>query len=321
MTSNKFQISVIIPLYNVEKHIKKCVNSLNKQTIDKSIIEYLFVDDGCSDNTISILKDSIDETLNYQILPKKNGGLSDARNYGIKFSSGKYISFVDSDDYLDSSFYVKMLNKMNESNFDIVMCETNWVYEKQTKVSKNRFSNCDSVEEKLDNLFYSSIAAWNKLYKKEIFENNEFTKNLLFEDLDFMFKICDKFNNIGFVNEPLYFYLQGRKTSILNKVSVKDFKSYDYIFETAIKKYKNTQYYKYVELYFIRRIVLSCSKKYLGTEYEKELTQIVEKYLPHFPNYKENYEYINSDFKIKFWINQVVNKKYTIIKLLKLIML
>lgn len=318
---SKIVVSLIIPLYNVEKYVKKCVKSINNQTMDKTLFEVIFVNDGCLDNTINIVKDNINPQINYKIMNKDNGGLSDARNYGLKVAQGTYISFIDSDDYVKDTFLEKMYQKIISKDFDFVMCETYWVYENKTKIVNNKFKKCDNKKQIIDNLFYSSIAAWNKIYHRRVFKNNLFTKDLLFEDLDLMFQIIDKYNNIGFINEALYYYTQGRKQSILNKVSNQDFLSYEKIFDKNIKKYENSQYFKYVETYYIRRILLSCIKKYMGTKYEKDVKKLVLKYKKCFPNLKQNVEYTNANILIKFWINAVLTNQYWIVKLFKLIMI
>lgn len=315
------KLSVIIPVYNVEEYIEECVYSINKQTLNNDLFEVLFVNDESKDSSVEKIEKSINKNLNYKILNKKNGGLSDARNYGVKNSNSEYIMFIDSDDYVHKDFFKKMVEKMETTDSDFACCETIWVYENKEVVEQNKIKEPKTVDEKLDNLFSTSIAAWNKIYKREIFNDNEFTKGLLFEDLDFIFKIIDKYNQISFVNEPLYYYRQGRQTSILNVNSVKDFNSYRNIFNKNILKYDTTKYMKYVEAYFIRRVLLSLSKKYIGSSLENELTLIIEEFKNKFPNLKSNNEFRNNSILLKIWITLVLNKNYFILKLIKLIML
>lgn len=314
------KLSVIIPIYNVNKYIEKCIKSINNQTLNSKLFELIFVDDQSLDNSIEILKNTINQKLNYKILSKPNGGLSDARNFGVLNSSFEYIMFIDSDDFVHELFFENMLKKIEKDKSDFVVCETSWVYENKNVVYKNKISKPKNQEEILDNLFTSSIAAWNKIYRREIFNDFLFTKDLLFEDLDFMFKIINKYNKITFLNEALYFYNQINEKSILSTSSVKDFSSYENIMLKNIKKYKNTKYFKYVEQYYIRRVLLSLVKKYVGSDYQNNLTNLINELNPYFNDVFKNYEYISNSLAIKIWIKLAVKKNWFILKLIKIIM-
>ena len=113
------KVSVIVPVYNVEKYIDKCLKSLVNQTL--SDIEIIVVNDGSTDNSETIIKQYLEKYQNkIKYVIKQNGGLSDARNYGMKFATGEYIAFLDSDDYVDNTIYEKMYNKATEEQCDFV---------------------------------------------------------------------------------------------------------------------------------------------------------------------------------------------------------
>ena len=126
------KVSVIVPVYNVEKYIKKCLNSLVNQTLDE--VEIVVVNDGSPDNSQKIIDEYTKKYKNIKSYVKENGGLSDARNYGIKRATGKYISFVDSDDYIRKDMLEKMYNYAIQKNFDVVVCDSINVYSDGTEI-------------------------------------------------------------------------------------------------------------------------------------------------------------------------------------------
>ena len=122
------KVSVIVPVYNVEKYITKCLNSLVKQTLKD--IEIIVVNDGSPDNSQAIIDKFVKKyPKKVKSYIKKNGGLSDARNYGIEKATGEYIAFVDSDDYVEHNMYKEMYEKAKEHDFDIVVCDLKYIYE------------------------------------------------------------------------------------------------------------------------------------------------------------------------------------------------
>ena len=128
----KIKVSVIVPVYNVEAYLDKCLNSLVNQTLKE--IEIIVVNDGSKDNSEKIIekyKEKYPEKIKYY--KKENGGLSSARNYGLKYAIGEYVAFVDSDDYVDLKMYEKMINLANLENSDIVVAATEAIYKDQKK--------------------------------------------------------------------------------------------------------------------------------------------------------------------------------------------
>ena len=127
------KVSVIVPVYNVEKYIEKCANSLINQTL--SDIEIIFVNDGSTDGSIQIIEqyeNNFKEKV--KCVSKDNGGLSSARNYGIPYATGEYIAFLDSDDYVELDMYETMYNKAKEDDFDMVECDFIWEYPNKSKI-------------------------------------------------------------------------------------------------------------------------------------------------------------------------------------------
>ena len=178
------KISVIVPVYNVEKYLSKCLDSLANQTLKD--IEIIIVNDGSPDNSQKIIDEYVKKYNNMKSYIKENGGLSDARNFGIKKATGEYISFLDSDDYVTHDMYERMYEKAISNNFDIVVCDLNYVTDdKITKIYSRIEKDTDNIKKEMLDIYPS---ACNKIFKKELFDSGiEFKKGVLFEDVEFLY--------------------------------------------------------------------------------------------------------------------------------------
>lgn len=172
------KISVIVPVYNTEKYVKKCLESIIKQTMQD--FEIIVVDDGSTDDSANIIKEVISNNENVEIkyYKKENGGLSDARNYGIRFATGKYISFIDSDDYIDEDLY-KDLEKHIDEDIDVIKFKMQTVDEYGNlieKISGPNFEKCTGEEafEQLSSKEKFLEVACIYLYKREFWTQNNF---------------------------------------------------------------------------------------------------------------------------------------------------
>lgn len=215
-------VSIIVPVYNVEKYVKECVDSIINQTYKN--IEIILVDDGSTDSSGKICDDfaKIDERV--KTIHKKNGGLSDARNEGVKYARGKYVSFIDGDDYI-SPYFIEILIKVKEENScDFVLvydCPSFWDGEDNTVLAKNADDfTAEIVDAKtgLQRMFLQNIAtgAPFKLCPKEYFEDIHFPKGYLYEDAATTYKYFFKAKKVGIVYSELYAYRM-RKDSIIRQ--------------------------------------------------------------------------------------------------------
>lgn len=198
-------ISVIVPIYNVEKYLQQCIDSILIQTYTD--LEIILVDDGSTDDCSNICDryEQIDPRIN--VIHKENGGLSSARNIGIKASRGEYLAFVDSDDYILPDMYEKMLKALNDSDSDVVMCNYYRFFEKDNKLIKANLSYCcDSGESFLKTNILDDSYAWNKLYRKELFEDICFPVGKYFEDVFIMHNIFLKARKVMVIPDALYVY-------------------------------------------------------------------------------------------------------------------
>ncbi|MBO8433782.1 MAG: glycosyltransferase family 2 protein [Tyzzerella sp.] len=224
---NNVEVSLIIPVYNVEKYIDKCLKSAVNQTFKD--MEIIIVNDGSTDNSIEIVNRYIKKYDNIKLISQENKGLSSARNVGIKESSGNYIAFADSDDYFSKKFIEDMYNTIINEKSDIVVCGFKRIDENKKPNIKNRklkyktISSDKALDMLINDIFINNFA-WNKLYKKELFTENDiyFPEGKTYEDMYVMYKLFHKSKKISIINKKLYCYVQ-RKSSITYHFKEKNF--------------------------------------------------------------------------------------------------
>lgn len=201
-------ISVIIPVYKVEKYINKCIDSIINQTYAN--LEIILVDDGSPDNCGKICDEYAEKDNRIKVIHKKNGGLSEARNYGIDISKGRYIAFVDSDDYVSDNYIEYMYKLLKDNNADMSICGIQIVNDEHKKY-KVVETNVDvyTTEEAFENLLYAEgieVAAYGKLYPKEYFDDVCFPVGEKYEDTAIMAVLMNKAKKIVFGSQKCYFY-------------------------------------------------------------------------------------------------------------------
>lgn len=213
-------ISVIVPIYNVEKYLIRCIDSILNQTYKN--IEIILIDDGSPDKCPEICDEYLKKDQRIKVIHKKNGGLSDARNAGMEIAKGDYISFVDSDDYIYEEMYENLINLMDIYKVDIASCSVQKFYEDEN-INLNYNKKYDikiySNEEALKSLIEEQDikqTVWNKIYKRHIINDIKFEVGKIHEDEYWTYQIIGNANNIAYINKPMYYYLQ-RKDSIMGK--------------------------------------------------------------------------------------------------------
>ena len=251
------KISIIVPVYNVEKYIDKCLKSLVNQTLKD--IEIIIVNDGSLDRSEEIIEKYVkDNPTKIKYYEKKNGGLSSARNYGLEYATGEYITFLDSDDYVETNMYEEMYNLAKEENADMVECDFIWEWEYGKKI----FDTRREYETKEEIMRKPRVVAWNKIYKRENINKIRFPEGLIYEDMEFFYKLLPNLNKISYINKYFVHYTQ-REDSITNKQTekVEDiFKILDNIFNYYIDQNLYNKYEKELK-YMSRRILLGSSLK------------------------------------------------------------
>ena len=284
------KVSVIVPIYNVEKYLEKCINSLLSQTLED--IQIILVNDGSKDNSGNIAKEyekNNKDRVTY--VEKENGGLSDARNYGLKYATGDFVAFLDSDDYIEKNAYEEMYNKAIEENADYVECDFIWEFPNKTRVDKQY-----SYKNKKEMLSFVRVVAWNKLIKRQLITDNnlEFPKGLRYEDVEFTYKLIPFINKFAYVDKPFIHYVQ-REGSIANVQNERTAEIFT-VLDNVIEFYKeNNIYEEYrdeLEYNYARYLLCSSLKRMCKikdkTIREKLLTESWERLNLNFPNWKEN---------------------------------
>lgn len=227
-------ISVIIPVYNAEKYISRCLESIIVQTYTN--LEIIIIDDGSIDNSLSICSKFKEIDNRIKIYRKDNEGQGVARNFGLKKSSGDFITFVDSDDWIDKNVYRKMINLMKEYNSDIVEVGSYVVDKYKYITSKEKITikvingSKNIITDYLYNGMKHSMAGypvWNKLYKKRCFENKLFDKISRHEDYLINFQIFKNINKIVITSEKLYYYFQHFESTTKGYLELNDLQMVD----------------------------------------------------------------------------------------------
>ena len=284
------KVSVIVPVYNVEKYISKCLDTLVNQTLDD--IEIIIVNDGSKDKSKEIIKKyEIKNSQKIKYYEKENGGLSDARNYGMKYANGEYIAFLDSDDYVELDMYEKMYEIAKKENSDMVECNFNWEYPNKTREDIGEiYNNKKEMIEKI------RVVAWNKLIKKEIVEKSKvsFPVGFRYEDVEFTYKLIPYLNKVSFIKKPLVHYIQ-RENSISNMQNEKTKEIFE-VLDNVLRFYKENNFYEEYknELEYVYTRYLLCSSLLRMVKIEdknirkKLLNETWENLNNKFPNWKKN---------------------------------
>lgn len=214
------KVSVIVPIYKVEKYIHQCVKSIVSQTYPN--IEIILVNDGSPDNCGKIAEQYAEQDNRITVIHKENGGLSDARNVGIQYVTGEYIIFVDSDDWLELDMIEKLVNISLTYKADVVQSAFYYAYEEHLLFDHRYFSKKDpplildnkSLMFELVNNEKVKNFAWGKLYRSSLIQDIHFKKGVLFEDVFWAHQVMHKVNTYVLVHDPLVYYRQ-RSDSIV----------------------------------------------------------------------------------------------------------
>ena len=220
-------ISVIIPIYKVEKYLKQCIESVINQTYTN--LDIILVDDGSPDNCGLLCDEYEKKDSRIRVIHKQNGGLSDARNAGITIAQGEYIGFVDSDDYISQDMYEKLHSAIKKNNAQLAVCNFQYVNEdgteinKQSPVKNEKLSRIEALHKLNESMWWYYVTAWNKLYRKELFSNIRFPFARLYEDAYLVHEIMGECDNIATISEKLYYYRQRDNSIITSGKSVRNY--------------------------------------------------------------------------------------------------
>lgn len=284
------KVSVIVPVYNVEAYVEKCLKTLVEQTLEE--IEIIVVNDGSTDHSKEIVQKIMKQFPDKIVYKEKeNGGLSDARNYGMPYAKGEYIAFLDADDYIEKDMYQKMYEIAKKENSDMVECDFYWEYPERQKQDIGKIYQ--GKQEALEKI---RVVAWNKLIKKEVLEKAKvtFPKGYRYEDVEFTYKLIPYLEKVSFLKEPCVHYVQ-REGSISNSQNERTKEIFD-VLEHVIKDYQEKgiyeEYQVQLEYIYVRYAFCSSFLRMVKIE-DKEIRKKVlketwEKVNQKFPNWKKN---------------------------------
>ena len=306
----KSDISIIVPIYNAEKYLDKCLKSLVNQT--KRELEIILINDGSTDGSENIIKKYKDKRIKY--FKNKNQGIGKTRNFGIEKATGKYIMFVDSDDYIDLNSCEKMYEKAEKNNLDVVMCDFYKVYD-DGKIEEVRTSSfADSTLKENPDIITEYLSPWAKIYNLEMIDKNhiKFVENLKYEDAPFVIKALCCAKKIGKIDECLNYYaIHGN-----SETTIRDRKCFD-IFDIIdiIRKYtKDKEYLKEKIDKLTVRIITNYTiqqrmqkEKRVANEFIDKAFEYLEKEVP---DYKNNKYYKGRGIKRVIEKNKKLTKAY-----------
>jgi len=302
------KISIIVPVYNMEKYLEKCLDSIINQSYKN--LEIIVVNDGSNDNSQKIIDKYLRKDNRIKSFCKENGGLSSARNFGIEKATGKYICFIDSDDYVNLDMIELMVNKIILENSDVCICDI--IDETEDGTINSILKGVNFSELTIENVLISLPSACNKIFKKDIF-NIEFPKNKYYEDLGTIPIILSNCSTISYVNEPLYHYIQ-RSGSIMHQKNYN--KKLEDIFYVLERLYTDsllkTKYEEELEYMYIKYLLHDASLRFLSfncKESKDALNKIVSIIKKRFPKWKTN-KYIYLFSKKEMLLTKIIYKKY-----------
>lgn len=271
-------LSVIIPVYNTEKYLDRCISSVLSQTYTN--LEVIVINDGSTDNSLEICRKWENADSRVVLINKKNAGVSDSRNRGLEAAKGKYIGFVDSDDYIEENMYEELINSMKHNNTDLVTCGVSFFSETTQVDGLNEYPELPDKHFFLESIREGEFL-FNKLMKKEIIGDLRFYDKIRYaEDVLFLFEYTDKIDKISTVNKVLYNYNTCNESSITHSITSVD-------------------YMKKIEAgYYIMKIL---EKNDIDTCEEK--TNMVCNYVIHKKNIGKNFDYSKYDQIVKEYMN------------------
>lgn len=219
------KISVIIPVYNIEEYLERCLDSVIAQTYTN--LEIIVVDDGSTDSSPSICDEYAGKDERIKVIHKKNGGLSDARNAGLKVATGDYVGYVDGDDWVDATMYEDMLNACVKNDAQVAVCRYKRVYKDETMDGSSKDVVVLSKEETWNiyinahpqYVIYNSV--WSKLFRRDMVEDLEFPVGRNSEDIVYTTKAFCRMDRCVYLDTAYYNYVIDRDGSIMNVKSGK----------------------------------------------------------------------------------------------------
>lgn len=320
------KISVIVPIYNIEQYLEKCLYSILDQTFES--YEVILVEDGSTDNSKEIAERFVElHSDKFKLVCQENRGLSGARNTGMLYATGEYVCFIDSDDTVAPTYLEVLYQQAKYTGAELVVCAFHSVDENGNSIKTYRE---DLVSGQVYNLhdekkvFLIQNAAWNKLYKREVIVDNnlQFTEGAWYEDLRFTKKYLLLAQRIVYCDQVLYNYLQRAGSIMSNMGSKRNAEILDALEEVAFFYKENGVYEEFkseIELIAIEHVYISALVRLIRAGEKKQIQVIRKEFEKKYPNYKKN-KYLKKLERNRLIIYWLLNLKcYQMIKWIFLI--
>ncbi len=307
------KVSIIVPIFNTSKYLKRCIDSLINQTLED--IEIILINDGSTDETHNIVKSYSDPRIKYY--KRKNYGIASTRNFGISNSTGEYISFVDSDDYLNNTFCEEMYNKAIKDNLDMCICNYYNYFENKQEIKRVDIISFPITSlDVTPNLFKDiNLSSCNKIYKRNMFDSDKllFPDVQKFEDIAFVTSALNIAKRIGKLDLPLYYFLV-HDGSVLDTVDDKTFELFK-VLDIVYNEFKNNiNVRKYLSYLIVDEITTYIVKqKYQQNKILKNkfIDDGYEYLKTHIKNYRKHSYFKNINiFKALVEKNKLLTKLY-----------
>ena len=318
-------ISVIVPVYNVEKYLRRCIDSILNQTYQN--LEIILIDDGSTDNSGAICDEYIKKDNRILVIHQENKGLAGARNSGLDIAKGKYIGCVDSDDYIHPEMYERLYNLIVSTNTDMAVCGYHPIYSSDYKLYPmgdadiEIHTNTEAMEklyEPFCQIYW--VEAWNKLYSRWIFDKIRYPEGINFEDNYIYHRILETVKTIVYTHERLLYYYQREDSIMRENYSLKKLdelksyedrakffeqKGYDYLKEKAYIAWLERLTSHYEKLYSLENT--DKYRKSIKIQVKEILTQ--QQWLKKYKKLYFKFKLFLLFPKLYFWLRYQVNRK------------
>ena len=307
------KISVIVPFYNSEKYLKRCLDSLVRQTFKD--IEIIMVNDGSTDNGLNVVKSYMsDERI--RLIEKENGGQASARNLGLYEATGEYIIFIDSDDYVELNLCEKLYDTILKG-FDIVVSDYYIVAGNEKKY--NKISSCLEGEISLKDYLLTAVCPWNKIYKKSFLIDNhfKFPEGIIYEDYASIPTLVNYNPKVYYVPEAFVNYVH-TEVSTMRSDEYKE--NYENIFIATNFLYEhlcNSEYQDELEYLISNHFLYLGSLNFYRFNKYEQINNIANFMKDKFPKWSKNKYVKKMDFKARVLMNLFYQRKYTVIKFIQ----
>jgi len=301
------ELSIIVPVYNVVNYLNECFDSLINQNVGS--FEVIVVNDGSTDHSQDIIDQYVNEYPHiFKSYIKENGGLSDARNFGVPYAKGNYIAFLDSDDFVENMTYANMLTKAKETDADIVIGDISYFWEDTDKKVMSQGLSAIHAATIQRKAMLSPLFAWNKIFKKSFYIENEylFPLNTWYEDIEVLLEAFSSTNHIEYAKEAKFHYRQHNRSIMANKDSERlfeIFKVMERVYAYFDESGKLEEFHNEIEYLFIEHIMLYGQFRfYRSSLYRSLCTHSFSFIKMYFPHWKKNIYLKEMSFKNKGFV-------------------